>query len=248
MAELSEQKVIVTGAARGIGRAIAEKFGRAGADVGLLDLEPDVLEETASALADETGANFTPLAADVTDPEAVESAFSDWRGEHDVIHTLVNNAGITKDGLMLRQKKSDWDAVLNVNLSGAYNCVQAALKPMMKERWGRIIMVSSVIGLQGNAGQTNYAASKAGLIGLTKSVARELAGRNITCNAVAPGFIRTKMTEQLPEEQQEEIREITPLERFGEPEEVADCILFLAGKNSAFITGEVIRIDGGLAM
>ncbi len=248
MAELSEQKVIVTGAARGIGRAIAEKFGRAGADVGLLDLDPNVLEETASELAAETGADFTPLAADVTEPPAVEAVFSDWLDEKGAIHTLVNNAGITKDGLMLRQKKSDWDDVLDVNLSGSYNCVQAALKPMMKERWGRIVMVSSVIGLQGNAGQTNYAASKAGLIGLTKSVARELAGRNITCNAVAPGFIRTEMTEQLPDEQQEEIREITPLERFGEPEEVADCILFLAGENSAFITGEVIRIDGGLAM
>lgn len=250
MAEISEQNVIVTGAARGIGRAIAEKFSGAGADVGLVDLEQEAIEATISEIEASVSpaGSLSAIEADVTDADSIETALGDWMDENGTVDTLVNNAGITRDKLMMRQRKEDWDSVIDVNLTGAYNCTQAVLRSMMKNRWGRIVMLSSVIGLRGNAGQSNYSASKAGLIGLCKSIAQELGSRSITCNAVAPGFIRTKMTDELPEEQKESIKEMTPLDRFGAPEEVADCIKFLASEQASFITGEVIRIDGGMGM
>lgn len=250
MAEINEQNVVVTGGARGIGRAIAEKFAEAGACVGLVDLEEGTIEETIQEIEASVSpaGDLSAVEADVTDETSIESALEEWMDENGTVHTLVNNAGITRDKLMMRQKKEDWDSVLDVNLTGAYNTTQAVLRPMMKNSWGRIVMLSSVIGLRGNAGQSNYSASKAGLIGLCKSIAQELGSRAITCNAVAPGFIKTKMTGELPEEQKEEIKEMTPLDRFGDPEEVADCIHFLASQRASFITGEVIRIDGGMGM
>lgn len=250
MPAIGEQNVIVTGGAGGIGRAIVEKFAVAGANVGILDLEEEPINEAIDDL--NTKADFpgelSPIVADVSDPESTEDAIGRWIDNNGGIDTLVNNAGITSDGLLLRQKESDWQSVLNVNLDGAYHCTQAVLKPMMRGRWGRIIMISSVIGLRGNAGQANYAASKAGLIGLAKSVAQELGSRSVTCNAVAPGFIKTKMTEELGDEMIEEVIENTPADRLGEPEEVADCVGFLAGEEASFINGEVIRVDGGMAM
>ncbi len=248
MPKISDQNVVVTGGARGIGRAIAEKFASQGATVCLLDLESQIVRQTAEELTENNPGNVYPLTADVTDFDQLKEKLNSWIDQHGPINTLINNAGITRDGLLLRQKKQDWDMVLDVNLNGAYNCVQAVLKTMMKQRWGRIIMVSSVIGLSGNAGQTNYAASKAALIGLAKSVAQELGSRNITCNAVAPGFIKTEMTDQLPDSQKQQVKNLTPLKRFGLPEEVASAVLFLAGEESGFITGEVLKIDGGMKM
>jgi len=250
MPPIGEQNVIVTGGARGIGRAIVEKFVTAGANVGILDLQQEAIAEAIEDINSSLGpaGELSAIEADVSDPDSTEEAIGEWIDKNDGIHTLVNNAGITSDGLLIRQKESDWKSVLDVNLDGAYHCTQAVLRPMMRGRWGRIIMISSVIGLRGNAGQTNYAASKAGLIGLAKSVAQELGSRSITCNAVAPGFIKTKMTEELNDDMIEEVIENTPADRLGEPKEVADCVAFLAGEESSYITGEVIRVDGGMAM
>ncbi len=250
MPPIGKQNVIVTGGARGIGRAIVEKFVTAGANVGILDLQQEAIAEAIEDINSSLGpaGELSAIEADVSDPDSTEEAIGEWIDKNDGIHTLVNNAGITSDGLLIRQKESDWKSVLDVNLDGAYHCTQAVLRPMMRGRWGRIIMISSVIGLRGNAGQTNYAASKAGLIGLAKSVAQELGSRSITCNAVAPGFIKTKMTEELNDDMIEEVIENTPADRLGEPKEVADCVAFLAGEESSYITGEVIRVDGGMAM
>ncbi len=250
MPEISKQNVIVTGGARGIGRAIVEKFVAEGANIAILDLDRDSIEQTIDEIEEKIkpSGELSALEADVSDPDSVDEAISGWVDENETVHTLVNNAGITRDGLLMRQKFEDWKSVLEVNLDGAYNCTKSVIRPMMRNRWGRIIMISSVIGLRGNAGQTNYAASKAGVIGFCKSVAQELGSRSITCNAVAPGFIRTEMTEELPDKVKDDVLSSTPAGRLGEPAEVADCVLFLAGEQSGFITGEVIRVDGGMAM
>lgn len=242
---------VVTGSSRGIGRAIAEKLASAGYNVCVncsSESGLEAVEALASELSRAHGVKVIARVANVADPEQakalVEAAFEEF-GRIDV---LVNNAGITRDGLLARMKDEDFDAVIDVNLKGTFNCCRAAAQRMMKQRYGRIVNMSSVVGVAGNAGQANYAASKAGVIGLTKSIARELAGRNITCNAVAPGFIETDMTDALSEKQRAAIGERIAAKRFGTAEEVAALVRFLASEGSGYITGQVICIDGGMSL
>jgi 3-oxoacyl-[acyl-carrier protein] reductase len=247
MTEIS-RVALVTGAARGIGRAIALALARPGLTLYLNDV---VIGEEAEATRKEVeaeGAAVLLLPFNVADQAAVQRGIDQIVKESGRLDILVNNAGITRDNLVMRLKESEWDQVLEVNLKGAYNCIRAAAKPMLKQRYGRIINISSVVGVMGNAGQANYVASKAGLIGLTKSVARELASRNITVNAVAPGFIATEMTAALPEKVQAEMLAQIPLNRFGTPEEVAQAVVFLAGDAAAYMTGQVLHVNGGMLM
>ncbi len=239
---------LVTGAARGIGRAIALALAQPGRLIYLNDVAN--LDEAAwtQKEVEEKGAAAKVVAFDVADAEAVQRGFEEIIKESGRLDILVNNAGITRDNLIMRMKESEWDAVLSVNLTGAYHCLRAASRPMVKQRYGRIINISSVVGVMGNAGQANYVASKAGLIGLTKAVARELASRNITVNAVAPGFIQTEMTETLPEKTRQEMLAQIPLGRFGTPEEVAQAVAFLADDAAGYITGQVIHVNGGMLM
>lgn len=242
---------VVTGSSRGIGRAIAEKLAGAGYNV-CVNCSSESGLEAASALADELaaahGVKVIARVANVADPEQAKGLIEAAFEEFDRIDVLVNNAGITRDGLLARMKDEDFDAVIDVNLKGTFNCCRAAAQRMMKQRYGRIVNMSSVVGVAGNAGQANYAASKAGVIGLTKSIARELAGRNITCNAVAPGFIETDMTDALSEKQRAAIGERIAAKRFGTAEEVAALVRFLASEGSGYITGQVICIDGGMSL
>jgi 3-oxoacyl-[acyl-carrier protein] reductase len=245
--QLSGKVALVTGGGQGIGKAIALKLASHGADVAIIDVDFENATNTAVE-AQKMGSRAMALRVDVTDfkktHEMAESVFN----EYDGLHILVNNAGITKDALIMRMKEEDWDAVLGVNLKGAFNCTKAVVKYMTKQRWGRIINIASIVGIMGNAGQANYAASKAGLIGLTKTVARELAGRNITCNAVAPGFIETPMTDAMPEKRRDEMMANIPLGRLGGPGDVASGVLFLASNDSSYITGHVLNVNGGLFM
>jgi len=239
---------LVTGAARGIGRAIAIFLARPGLTLYLNDI---ALGEEASRTQQEVtgrGAQAKLIEFNVADAGQVQQAVDEILKESGRLDLLVNNAGITRDNLILRMKEEEWDAVLAVNLKGAYNCIRAVSKAMVKQRFGRIINISSVVGVMGNAGQANYVASKAGLIGLTKAVARELASRNITVNAVAPGFIQTEMTESLPAKVKEEMLAQIPLGRFGTPEEVAQAVAFLASDAAAYLTGQVIHVNGGMLM
>ncbi len=244
-----DKVAIITGAARGIGRAIAEKLASEGAKVVIADL---VSEEEGNQVASEIASKHSTEAlyirTNVTVSGDVEKLFKETVEKFGKVDILVNNAGITRDTLILRMKEEDWDAVINVNLKGVFLCTKEAVKYMMKARYGRIINISSVVGLMGNAGQANYSASKAGVIGLTKSVAKEVASRGVTVNAVAPGFIKTAMTDKLPEEIKKSYIDATPIKRMGEPEDVANAVAFLASDEASFITGEVIRVDGGLAM
>ncbi len=234
---------IVTGAGSGIGRAIAERLAQAGAKVAVCDVVADAAVATAQAL---DGARAYTI--DVSDFDAVQILCGRIAEEMGGIGILVNNAGITRDTLLLRMGEKEWDLVLAVNLKGAFNFTKGCARPMMKERWGRIINISSVVGQMGNAGQLNYSASKAGLLGLTKSTARELAARNITANAVAPGFIETAMTGKLDDATKQAYYDAIPLKRGGTPDEVAGVCLFLASDAAAYITGQVIRVDGGMLM
>lgn len=192
--------------------------------------------------------DVSPIVADVSNPETVREAIEEWVDEHDGVHTLINNAGITRDGLLLRMDEDEWNDVLNTNLDGSFYCSKAVVRSMMRQRWGRIIMISSVIALIGNPGQTNYAASKAGMIGLAKSLARELGSRSITANVIAPGYVETEMTEDMTAQRREQLLEKTPLERLGSPEDIVELAKFLASDRADYITGELIRVDGGLAM
>jgi 3-oxoacyl-[acyl-carrier protein] reductase len=243
--DLSGQTAIVTGAARGLGRAIAEVLAAAGAKLACVDVNAETLAATVEAI-NAAGGTALALACDVTNSqrvgEVVEEVVKTW-GRLDV---LVNNAGITRDNLVLRMKDEQWDAVLAVNLRGTFLFIRAAARPMVKAHRGRIINVASVAGLMGNPGQANYSASKAGVIGLTRTVAKELAGRNVTVNAVAPGFIATEMTAALGSDVLEQVKSQTPLGRLGEPLDVADAVLFLASEGAGFITGQVLVVDGGL--
>lgn len=244
---LNEKVALVTGAARGLGRAIAESLAAAGAKIACIDVNAEWLTDTIAAIR-AAGGVAEPYACDVTQSdrvgEVVDEVVRLW-GKLDI---LVNNAGITRDNLLVRMKDDQWDAVININLRGTFLFTRAAARPMMKARGGRIINVASVSGLMGNPSQANYSASKAGVIGLTRTVARELAGRNITVNAVAPGFIATDMTAKLGEEILQKVREEIPLGRLGEPQDVADAVVFLASDAASFITGHVLTVDGGLTV
>jgi len=239
---------LVTGAARGIGRVIALTLASPGLKIYVNDVANLDEAETACREIEAKGGAAQVLPFDVAQAAAVEAAVELIVRESSRLDILVNNAGLTRDQLLVRMKEDDWDLVLSVNLKGAFNCSKAAAKPMIKQRSGRIINISSVVGVMGNAGQANYVASKAGLIGLTKSMARELASRQITVNAVAPGFIMTEMTETLSPKVREEMLAQIPLKRFGTPEEVAQMVAFLASDRSAYITGQVFHVNGGMLM
>jgi len=243
---MSTKTAFVTGASRGIGRACALALAQAGVRVVAAARDLARLEETAVAIRAAGGEAFV-VSIDLASAESIKEAFSTAK-EFGRIDILVNNAGITRDGLALRMKKDDWDAVLAANLTGAFLCIQQVLQGMMKERWGRIINISSVVAETGNPGQSNYVASKAGLIGLTKSLAQEMASRNITINAVAPGFIDTDMTAALSPELKENMLGHIPLKRFGKAEDVAAAVRFLASEDAGYITGHVLDVNGGMYM
>jgi 3-oxoacyl-[acyl-carrier protein] reductase len=242
---LFENKVVmVTGGAAGIGRATATGFVKEGAKVAICDVNPEAGKTTAESLGPE--ATFQQV--DVSDNKSVNDWVENVVSQYGQIDVLVNNAGITRDGLIMRMKEADWDAVLNVNLKSAFNCIKAVSKTMVKQRSGRIINLASVVAVSGNPGQANYVASKAGIIGLTKSVAKELASRTITVNAVAPGFIETDMTASLADKAREAMVSQIPLGRAGTARDIAAAVMFLASDHAAYITGQVIHINGGMYM
>jgi 3-oxoacyl-[acyl-carrier protein] reductase len=245
MGQLDGKIAIVTGAARGIGQAIAVKLAAEGADVAVCDLQADWLAETAGLISAQ-GRRVETFSVDVSKADEVQSTVEQIVQKFSRIDVLVNNAGITKDTYLIRMSEEDWDQVLDVNLKGAFLFSRVVGKTMMKQKSGVMVNVASIIGLIGNAGQCNYAASKGGLIALTKSVAKELASRNIRANAVAPGFIKTKMTEKLTEDIQKKMLEAIPLGRFGLPEDVANVVLFLASDASSYVTGQVLTVCGGM--
>jgi 3-oxoacyl-[acyl-carrier protein] reductase len=237
----------VTGSSRGIGRAAALALCRAGFDIVVASPELEKNEEAAAEIR-ACGRKAMTCNLDLTSLDSIKDSFAAAYKAMGRIDVLVNNAGITKDALALRMKPADWDLVLQINLTGAFHCTQQVLQPMMRERWGRIINIASVVGEAGNPGQANYVASKAGLIGLTKSLAQELASRNITVNAIAPGFIETDMTAVLPQEVKEAMLARIPLKRFGNPADIANAVCFLASDQSGYITGHVLRVNGGMYM
>jgi len=245
MKEFENQVAVVTGGARGIGAEIARRLARGGATVVCADVL-DTAEIVDQINGD--GGSAEGRALDVTDAARAAEVMAAINESHGRLDILVNNAGITRDQLLIRMKPEDWDLVLGINLDGVFNVTQPAAKLMMRARRGRIVSVASVVGLMGNAGQANYAASKAGLIGFTKSLARELGSRNVTVNAVAPGYIQTPMTEQLSDEQREMLMKNVAIPRLGTPSDVADAVAFLAGPGASYITGEVLNISGGLYM
>jgi 3-oxoacyl-[acyl-carrier protein] reductase len=245
---LKDHVALITGGAQGIGRAIAETFAKEGAKLALCDVNEAVCQTAATEIAQKFGVDTHAAKVNVTVFEECEKwvqAVLDKFGRVDV---LVNNAGITKDNLVMRMSDAEWDAVLAVNLKGPFNCTKAVTRPMFKQRAGRIINIASIVGLMGNAGQANYSSSKGGLIAMTKTCAREFAGRNVLVNAIAPGFIRTAMTDKLTDEQKKKLTEIIPLDRLGEAQDVANAAIFLAGPESSYITGHVISVNGGMYM
>jgi len=251
---LSGRTAVVTGASQGIGRACALQLARCGAHVALVARNRQKLEELAQQIASlggegrEAPARAYVCTTDIENEDQIKASFKTIISEFGKIDILVNNAGITRDQLIMRMKRADWDAVLNTNLTAAYLGTQQAISSMLKQRWGRIINVTSIFGQMGQAGQVNYASSKAGLIGLTMAVAREVGSRNITCNAVAPGFIETPMTSVLSDEFKQNALKIIPLGRVGTPEEVANCVTFLASEEASYITGHVLNVNGGMLM
>ncbi|MFO7263534.1 MAG: 3-oxoacyl-[acyl-carrier-protein] reductase [Bacillaceae bacterium G1] len=245
---MSEKVALVTGASRGIGKAIALELARAGMHVAVNFAGNRESAEAVAAQIRDMGRKSITVQADVADAAAVEAMFQEVEQQLGPVLILVNNAGITRDNLLLRMKEAEWDQVLDTNLKGVFLCTKQALRPMMKARWGRIINITSVSGVMGNPGQANYSAAKAGVIGLTKTTAREVASRGITVNAVAPGFIETDMTAALGEEMHRQLVQQIPLGRFGQASEVASLVRFLASEESSYITGQVIHVDGGMAM
>jgi 3-oxoacyl-[acyl-carrier protein] reductase len=247
MSRLTGSTALVTGAAQGIGQAIARKLATEGARVSLADINVSLLEVTRKEFL-EKGFDVLAFEVDVTNAESVDKMFTQAQEKMGRLDILVNNAGITRDNLIIRIKDEDWNKVLAVNLTGVFYCCRAASKIMLRQRAGKIINISSVVGLMGNAGQTNYSATKAGVLGITKTLARELASRNITVNAIAPGFIDTEMTARLPSEVKEKLLTQIPAGRLGLPEEVAEAVLFLASPAANYINGQVLAVDGGLTM
>lgn len=247
---LQDRVALITGAGRagkGIGRSIALRLAKEGAKIVIADFAADAAEAVAKEVAD-TGGEALAVCADVAVPDDVDRIVQQAVDKFGKIDILVNNAGITRDNLILRMSESDWDQVLDTNLKGVFNCIKAVSKLMIRERQGRIVNMASVMGIVGNAGQANYSASKAGVIALTKTAARELGSRGINVNAVAPGFIQTVMTEEMPEQAKANIAEKIPLRRLGTPEDVAEVVLFLCTEASSYITGQVIVVDGGMVM
>ena len=244
---LQGKVAIVTGAAQGIGRAIAEALAHAGADIAVADLDPGRSADTVAAVEKigRKALNIKVNVADANDTKAMAEHVIKTCGKIDI---LVNNAGITRDALLLRMKEEDWHLVLQVNLNGTFNCTKAVLQPMTKQRYGRIVNIASIVGAMGNVGQANYAASKAAVIGFTKTVAREYASRNVTVNAVAPGFIDTAMTQGLPAEVKEALQKQIPLGRLGTPADIAAAVQFLVSDEAAYVTGQVLHVNGGMLM
>ncbi|MBU3933294.1 MAG: 3-oxoacyl-[acyl-carrier-protein] reductase [Candidatus Omnitrophica bacterium] len=242
---LKDKVAIITGGARGIGKEIALTFAREGAKVAIADINPQTLKEAEKEIAS-CGVEALALTVDVTDYTQVGQMVNKTLDKFKKIDILISNAGITADALLVRMKEEDWDRVLAVNLKGTFNCTKAVSRVMIKQRSGKIINIASIIGLIGNVGQANYAASKAGVIGLTKSAARELAPRGINVNAIAPGFIQTEMTQRLPEEVKSKMLEAIPLKKFGQPRDVARLAAFLASEEAGYITGQTICVDGGM--
>lgn len=244
---ISGKTALVTGAAQGIGYKIAEHLGKQGANVVVCDILSDLAQEAVRQLKNQN-IKVIAVVGDISKPEDVGDLFKKVTEDFGGVDILVNNAGITRDNLLVRLNEKDWDIVIAVNLKGAFLCIKAAARFMMKKRYGRIINISSVVGVMGNAGQANYAASKAGLIGLTKSAAKELAGRGITVNAIAPGFITTDMTRNLTDEAKKRFMSIIPLKRAGTPDDIAGVVSFLVSDAASYITGQVIHVDGGMVM
>jgi 3-oxoacyl-[acyl-carrier protein] reductase len=244
---MTNRTAFITGASRGIGRACALALAQSGARVAVAARNVDQLEALAAEIRSE-GREAFAVAMDLANPESIKDAIAKAAKDFGPIAILVNNAGITKDGLALRMKKEDWDSVIATNLTGAFLAIQQVLHGMMRERWGRIVNISSVVGEMGNAGQANYVASKAGLIGLTKSIAQEMGSRNITVNAVAPGFVETDMTQSLTQELKDKMLANIPLKRIGRPEDVAAAVRFLASEEAGYITGHVLDVNGGIYM
>jgi 3-oxoacyl-[acyl-carrier protein] reductase len=245
---LKNKVSLITGGGRGIGKEIAVLFAENGSDIAICDVNEADLAATKTEIESKTGRKVLTGKVDVTDVKQVDDFVKKILDNFNALDILVNNAGITRDNLIMRMSESEWDAVINVNLKGAFNCIKAVTRPMMKARSGKIVNMASIIGVMGNAGQANYSASKGGLIALTKTVAKELGSRNITANAIAPGFIKTDMTDKLGEDSKNKLLSLIPLGRMGEPLDVAKLALFLASDESSYVTGQVIKIDGGMVM
>ena len=247
MFSLANKVAIVTGASRGIGSAIAHNLSKAGGKIVLISRSIDALKSVEAEIKS-NGGDAISIAADVSNlqsfTDAVSQVVETWR----TVDILINNAGITRDNIIMRLKEEDWDAVIDINLKGCFNGIKSVTRPMIKARCGRIINITSVIGLMGNSGQSNYAASKAGILGLTKSIAKELGSRNITVNAIAPGYIQTEMTDNLDEPSRDNLIKSIPLQRLGQPQEIADLVCFLASNEAAYITGQTLNVDGGMVM
>ena len=247
MYNLNNKVAIVTGASRGIGLEIANKLSQSGANIVLIGRNIDSLRLVEPKIQS-NGVKVLSVALDVSDFDSFNNTIKKVHEKFGGIDILVNNAGITKDNIIMRLNENDWDDVININLKGCFNGMKAVSRPMIKSKFGRIINITSVIGLIGNSGQSNYAASKAGIIGLTKSISKELGSRNITVNAIAPGYIQTEMTQNLNDELKKDLLESIPLQRFGKPEEIADLVCFLASDKASYITGQTLNVDGGMVM
>lgn len=247
MFDVSGKTVLITGGSRGIGYSIAEAFVEQGSNVVISSRSEGPLQEAAKALGGQDG-QVTPIPSDVSQMESVQDLIAKTIETYDSLDVVINNAGITRDNLMLRMSEDDWDSVIDINLKGTFWCTKIASRQMLKQRAGTIINISSVVGVTGNPGQVNYAASKSGILGLTKSAAQELASRNITVNAIAPGYIETEMTDKLNEKQRDELTTRIPLSRIGSPADIAGLAIFLASPAASYITGQVFRVDGGMVM